>query len=135
MLSTSQNKKNHGFSLLELLVALSILGLITSIIAPNVIRYLDKSQTKTAKIQIESVRASLEMFRLDLGRYPTQEEGLRALWDATNIPFWDGPYIDTFETLKDPWGQPYQYIYPSETGRFDVFSYGPDGLQDNVALE
>lgn len=117
-----------GFTLLELLVVLAILGLLAAIVGPQVIRYLGSSKTQTAQVQVKNVAASLQLFRLDAGRYPTAEEGLKALIKApASVPLWNGPYLPDEAAITDPWGKPYQLRVPGEHGEVDVFSLGSDG--------
>ena len=117
----------RGFTLLELLVVLAIMGMLAAIIAPTVIKYLGTSRTQTAKVQIENVMQGLELFRVDVGRYPTQQEGLTALVNPTSTaPNWNGPYLKKESALKDPWGNPYLYQIPGQHGEVDVYSLGQD---------
>jgi general secretion pathway protein G len=116
-----------GFTLLELLVVLAIMGMLAAIIAPQVIKYLGSSKTATAKIQIQNVMAALELYRLDVGRYPTGQEGLQSLVVAPpTAPSWNGPYLKKDSALKDPWGVPYVYQIPGQHGEVDVFTLGQD---------
>jgi general secretion pathway protein G len=123
-------KKNEaGFTLLELLVVLAILGLLAAIVGPQVIRYLGSSKTQTASVQVKNIAASLQLFRLDAGRYPTNEEGLDALIKAPpSVPVWNGPYLPDASAITDPWGKSYQMLVPGKQGEVDVFSLGSDGL-------
>jgi len=122
-----RHRGDAGFTLLELLVVLAILGLLAAIIAPQVIKYLGTSRTQTAKVQINNVVAALELFRLDVGRYPTPQEGLKALVTAAQTANgWNGPYLKKDSALVDPWGDPYLYKAPGEHGEVDVFSLGSD---------
>lgn len=99
-----------GFTLVELLVVLVILVLLASIIGPRVIGYLGSSRAKTAHVQIESLVTAMELFHIDVGRYPTSSEGLQALVKPTgNIPGWNGPYLTKGEVPQDPWGRPFLY--------------------------
>jgi len=124
---TSRRPGEHGFTLLELLVVLAIMGMLAAIIAPQVIRYLGSSKTSTAKVQIQYVMQSLELFRVDVGRYPTQQEGLEALVNPTpTAPNWNGPYLKKETALKDPWGNPYFYQIPGQHGEVDVYTLGND---------
>ena len=121
------SRSDEGFTLLELLVVLAILGLLAAIVAPRVISYLGSSRSKTAAIQVKNIAASLELYRLDAGRYPTDQEGLTALVKAPpGAPAWNGPYLSDKTALNDPWGRPYHYAAPGKHGEFDVFSYGAD---------
>lgn len=118
-----------GFSLTELLVALAILALIMGVAAPRIIGYLGTSKVKTAQIQIEQFDAALELFLLDVGRYPTQEEGLDVLIrNVSDDPLWAGPYVNKRSTPLDPWGRPYFYDPVFENGPV-VFSLGADGVE------
>lgn len=122
-----RRRADAGFTLLELLVVLAILGLLAAIIAPQVIKYLGTSRTQTAKVQINNVVAALELFRLDVGRYPTPQEGLKALVTASQTANgWNGPYLKKDSALVDPWGDIYLYKAPGEHGEVDVFSLGSD---------
>jgi general secretion pathway protein G len=118
----------RGFTLLELLVVLAILGLLAAIIGPQVIRYLGSSRTQTAHVQAKNIEAALELYKLDAGRYPTPEEGLQALVKApASDPSWNGPYIADASALTDPWGKPYLLKIPGDHGEVDVYSLGSDG--------
>jgi general secretion pathway protein G len=120
----------HGFTLLELLVVLLIIGLLTGIVAPRFMKEVARSEATTAKAQIDALDKALQSFRIDVGRYPTNAEGLQAL--VTALPAekrWRGPYLKDAVPL-DPWGTPYQYTYPSTRGKdFDIVSYGHDRAQ------
>ena len=119
-----------GFTLVELLVVLVILVLLASIIGPRVIGYLGSSRTKTAQIQIESLVTSLELFHIDVGRYPTSSEGIGALIKApSKAAGWNGPYVTKGVIPADPWSQPYHYQSPGKKGPFDLFSLGRDGKE------
>jgi general secretion pathway protein G len=120
-----------GFTLVELLVVLVILVLIASIIGPRVIGYLGSSRAKTASVQIESLVTAMELFRIDVGRYPTSAEGLDALVKpAGNIPGWNGPYLAKPTLPADPWGRAYVYQSGGTGGAsFRIMSYGGDGKE------
>lgn len=123
-------RQEDGFTLVELLVVLVILVLLASIIGPQVIGYLGSSKSKTAQIQIESLVTSLELFHVDVGRYPTTSEGLDALVkSSTSIKGWNGPYLTKGDVPQDPWGAPYKYESPGKTKPFEIFSLGADGKE------
>lgn len=123
-------RQEDGFTLLELLVVLAILGLLAAIVAPRVISYLGSSRSKSAAIQVKNIAASLELYRLDAGRYPNEQEGLNALIKAPpGAAAWNGPYLADKSALNDPWGRAYHYAVPGKHGEFDVFSYGADDRQ------
>jgi general secretion pathway protein G len=116
-----------GFTLVELLVVLVILVLLASIIGPRVIGYLGSSRTKTASVQISNLATSLELYHLDMGRYPTSSEGLQALVVAPHgMAGWNGPYVSKSTVPADPWGRPYRYLYPGKKNTFDLFTFGRD---------
>jgi len=122
-----RRRDDGGFTLLEMLVVLAIMGLLAAIIAPQVLKYLGTSRTQTAKVQIQNVVAALELYRLDVGHYPTQEEGLNAVITAPpTAAGWNGPYLQRPSALNDPWGQPYLYKNPGKHGEIDVYSLGSD---------
>jgi general secretion pathway protein G len=122
--------KEKGFTLLELLVVLSILALLAAIVGPQVLKYLGSSRSETAQVQVKNIAAALQLFRLDTGRYPNQAEGLTALVTAPpSIPDWNGPYLPDAKAITDPWGKPYQMRVPGQHGEVDVFTYGSDGVE------
>ncbi len=121
------DRRWRGFTLLELLVVMVILGLLVGYVAPKYFAQVGKSETKTAKAQIESLEKALDIYRLDTGHYPPTEVGLKALnARPDNEPKWNGPYMKK-DVPMDPWGRPYVYKLPGEHGDFDLFSLGKDG--------
>jgi general secretion pathway protein G len=125
--TATRRRGDAGFTLLELLVVLAILGLLAAIVAPQVLKYLGTSRSQVAKVQIENISASLDHFEVDVGRYPTPEEGLDALIKApANAPNWNGPYLKQASGLTDPWGQKYAYANPGKHGEVDVYTLGSD---------
>ncbi len=118
---------NSGFTLLELLVVMVIIGLLAGYVGPRYFAQIGKSETKVARSQIDALEKALDQYRLDTGHYPTTEQGLNYLnTRPTNEPRWDGPYLKK-NVPVDPWGKPYLYRQPGEHGEFDLFSYGKDG--------
>jgi general secretion pathway protein G len=119
-----------GFTLIEMLVVITIIGLIMALVGPRVLNYLSDSKVKAAKIQIESFKSALDLFYLDTGRYPSNSEGLGALVHSeSNVPAWNGPYLKGGTVPADPWGHPYAYRSPGEHGTYDIISLGSDGQQ------
>jgi general secretion pathway protein G len=126
---TSDNRRcgQRGFTLMELLVVLAILGLLMALVGPNVLRQLGGAKTKTAGIQIKDLEQAAEMYKLDVGRYPSTQEGLDALVNKpSNATGWNGPYLKSDVPL-DPWNREYNYKYPGEKGEIDIFTYGANG--------
>jgi general secretion pathway protein G len=123
----STSPKSRGFTLLELLVVMVIIGLLAGYVGPKYFAQIGKSEVKTAKAQIDALGKALDQYRLDTGHYPTTEQGLAALNSApSDEPKWQGPYLQK-TVPNDPWGKPYQYKYPGEHGEFDLWSFGKDG--------
>ena len=123
----SRVERQRGFTLMELLAVLAILGLLMSLVGPRVLNQLGGAKTKTAGIQIKDLEQSLEMYKLDVGRFPSTEEGLAALVKKPgNAAGWNGPYLKSDVPL-DPWKREYHYKYPGDNGELDIYSYGQDG--------
>ncbi len=121
---------SKGFTLLELLVVLGIIALLAGIVGPQVMKHLGASKTKTAQVQIESLSAALDMYRLDVGRYPKTGQGLIALVERpTEAKRWNGPYLRKNKVPLDPWLVEYKYQSPGSQGKFDLYSYGADEKQ------
>src|SRR6201997_4217227 len=119
-----------GFTLVEILVVITIIGLIMALVGPRVLNYLTESKIKAAKIQIESLASSLDLFFLDNGRYPSSSEGLKALVvHPPSATFWNGPYLKGDSVPDDPWGRPYVYRFPGQHGAYDIVSYGAGGQE------
>ena len=117
----------RGFTLLELLVVIVIIGLLASYVGPRYFSQLGKSEITTAKAQMQAFARALDHYRLDVGRYPNTEQGLNALLNRpSNEPKWNGPYLQN-NAPPDPWGKPYVYRSPGEKGEFGILSYGKDG--------
>lgn len=124
----AKTTKHSGFTLLELLVVMVIIGLLAGIVAPRYFSQVGKSRVKAARAQIDSLDKALEQFRIDTGRLPTTEEGLAALNSAPpGMTNWEGPYLKR-AVPQDPWGHPYVYVQPgTHQNDFDLESYGRDG--------
>ena len=117
----------RGFTLLELLVVMVIIGLLAGIVAPQYFAQIGKSNAKVARAQIESFGQALDQYRLDVGQYPTSEQGLLALRTAPQqVARWQGPYLKR-DIPEDPWGRAYQYKRPGQHGEYDLMSLGADG--------
>ena len=122
-------RREAGFTLVELLVVLIILGLIAAFAAPQVIKFVSGAKTDSARIQIERLSAVLDLYRLQVGRYPG-DEGLNALMEQpADAPNWDGPYLKKADSLIDPWSRPYLYRFPGEHGDYDLYTLGADGQE------
>ena len=118
----------RGFTLVELLVVLIILGLVASIAGPNVMKYLGTSKSKTAGLQLKEIESSLELYFLDTGKYPSSATGLSALIkNDQSVVGWNGPYFKKAVVPNDPWGNSYVYVFPGEHAAFDLQSQGADG--------
>jgi general secretion pathway protein G len=125
-----KRKSNEGFSLIELIVVLVILGLLAAVVAPRVYQRLAQGRHQIAKIQIKEIEGALQLFSFDVGRFPTSGEGLEALVrNPGNLEAWKGPYLSKSEVPLDPWSKPYVYRCPGQHDEFDLFSFGPDGIE------
>ncbi|MCX7073282.1 MAG: type II secretion system major pseudopilin GspG [Methylococcales bacterium] len=122
-----KSKTQSGFTLLELLVVLGIIAMLAGIVGPQVMKHLGESKTKAAKVQVEDFSAALDMYKLDMGKYPTSDQGLQALIEAPEgSKRWNGPYLRKAKTPADPWQNEYHYASPGAHGKFDLFTYGAD---------
>ncbi len=125
----------QGFTLLELLVVMVIIGLLAAYVGPKYFSQIGKSEVKTAKAQIVGFEKALQQYRLDVGRYPTTEEGLQALMTKpANVNKWSGPYLEK-KLPNDPWDRPYIYASPGEHGDVDISSMGRDGRPGGDGLD
>lgn len=117
-----------GFTLLELLVVLAILGLLAVVATPQVLKYLGSAKQETARVQVQNLGTALDLFRFEVGRYPTTQEGLAALVSAPpGAARWAGPYVKSRDSLLDPWGRAYVYRSPGQHGAYDLATLGADG--------
>ena len=123
----SERSGERGFTLIELLVVLAILGLLVGLVTPQVMKYLGRARVDAARVDIHSIEAALDLYRLDVGRYPTTEEGLRALVEKpATAARWGGPYVKQITAPTDPWGRPYRYQSPGRRGEYDLYTLGAD---------
>ena len=128
-------KRQRGFTLIELLVVLAILAMLAALVVPRAFKNLDKAKVDTAKAQISAFETALGAYRLDVGAYPTTEQGLQALRvRPAGVDNWDGPYLPK-EIPLDPWKHPYAYACPSEHGDYEIISYGADGRQGGEGVD
>jgi len=117
----------RGFTLIELMVVLLILAMLATIAAPRVSKYLGKAKAQTAKVQVEALSAAVDAFILDVGRPPTEAEGLNSLLSApSGASNWDGPYIKKAASLADAWGRPFRYRQPGQNSEYDIYTLGAD---------
>ena len=131
MRNRSSKKRSAGFTLIELLVVLVILGLLAGLVGPQVLKYLSSANTETARQQIANFSNALDMYRLEVGRYPTTNEGLQALVDPpSGASRWNGPYLNKDVIPRDPWGNDYHYRSPGGSGRpYEIYSLGADNAE------
>jgi general secretion pathway protein G len=127
---TRDRNGEAGFTLVEILVVITIIGLIMAIVGPRVLNYLGESKVKAAKIQIESFNSALDLYYLDVGSYPNSNDGLAALVQRPgNAESWNGPYLKGGVVPNDPWGHQYVYRSPAEHAPYEIVSYGSDGQE------
>ena len=120
-------KKVSGFTLIELLIVMVIIGLLAAFIAPKLIGRVGESKQTAARAQIELLATAIDVYKLDTGKYPTQDSGLSVLTTKSDaVKNWKGPYLKKEKIPKDPWGIDYIYKYPGDHGDYDIISYGAD---------
>ena len=123
-------RRERGLTLIELLVVLLILSLIAAFAVPRVMKYLGGAKSDAAAIQVERLGGILDLYRLDMGRYPGTDDGLLALFEPPmEAGRWNGPYLKKKNSLIDPWGEPYEYRFPGDHGDYDLFTLGADGRE------
>lgn len=123
------SRRDRGFTLIELLVVMTILAILAALVVPRLFNSLEKSKVDAAKAQISALETALAAYRLDVGSFPTTEQGLEALRVApAGVENWDGPYLPK-DVPPDPWGHPYVYRCPSKHGDYEIISYGADGRE------
>jgi general secretion pathway protein G len=128
--ATASPKRLRGMTLIEILVVLVLIGIVTSIVAGNFIQRGEVAKSKAAKIEIGQISQTLDLFKLEVGRYPNSQEGLQALITApAGVANWNGPYWKKDTVPKDPWNNPYVYVFPGQHGPYDIISYGADGKE------
>lgn len=128
--SNKDLRKKRGFTLMEILLVVIIIGLLASLIFPNLMKRFERSKEEIAKAQIELLSSAVQAFMIDVGRCPN---GLEELIQSQD-PKWRGPYLSKKEIPKDPWGRDYQFKCPGEHGAFDLYSLGPNGQLDSKAI-
>jgi general secretion pathway protein G len=130
MMNSQIIKKQTGFTLLELLVVLGIIAMLAGLVGPQVMKHMGEAKVKAAKVQIEDLSQTMDMYKLDVGSYPTSEQGLNALVENPgDVQRWNGPYLKKAKIPVDPWNNEYRYTSPGEHGKFDIVSLGADGKE------
>jgi general secretion pathway protein G len=131
MYRRSSSQRESGFSLLELLAVLVILGILAGVFAPKFLGQAESAKRKAAKLEIDQIGQSLDLYKLEIGKYPTSQEGLAALVTApSGTTNWNGPYLKKTTVPKDPWGNEYKYVSPGDQNRpYDIISFGSDGKE------
>lgn len=129
-ISRCEARRTRGFTLIEIMVVIVIIGLLVSVVGPNLMSKLGSAKTKTARIQLEDLAAALDLYFLEVGAYPSSQEGLTALISQPpNVAKWHGPYLRKSVLPRDPWGNPFVYEFPGTHGPYDLRSMGADGKE------
>ncbi len=129
-MNRKMKRNERGFTLVEIMIVVIIIGLLAALVGPKLFGKLGESKSKVAKAQIEMFGQALDNLRLDVGRYPTGEEGLKALVEKpSGMEGWKGPYLKKKELPNDPWNRAYAYRCPGQHGDYDLLSYGLDGAE------
>jgi general secretion pathway protein G len=125
-----RDRSQHGMTLIEILVVLTLIAIVMGIVGGNYLQRGEQAKSKAAKIEIEQIGQTLDLYKLEVGRYPTTQEGLQALITApAGVANWNGPYWKKGTLPKDPWGNDYKYVSPGQHGAYDIISLGADGKE------
>ncbi len=125
-----KQSQQRGFTLLELLVVLGIIAMLAGLVGPQVMKHMAEAKVKAAKVQVEDLAQTLDMYKLDVGSYPSSDQGLNALIESPEgAQRWNGPYLRKSKVPLDPWNNEYKYQSPGEHGKFDLYSLGADGKE------
>ena len=128
--TTTKRRKTGGYSLLEILIVLGIIALLAAVVGPRLLGYFDKAKSQTTGLEMDNVKSAVGLFFVDTGRYPSNEEGLSALFEApAGSSGWDGPYLESRDALTDAWARPYLYRTPADDYAFEIKSLGRDGAE------
>lgn len=128
-------KSDEGYTLVEMLVVIGIIALIAAVLTPQLLGQMARARAKTAQLQLDNVAAAVELYRSDVGSYPTQQQGLQALLTESGASGWTGPYLKDARSLNDPWNSPIVYQIDADGRRFTVTSYGADGKSGGVGAD